>query len=379
MREGGCRFRLGRWLPGVLLGGGEERFLVEQSADAVEADFGGRVEPAEGAHAGEVAGQDVLEETAEPLVGFQGQGGELAGLAVAVRPVQAAVGQLLDEAVAGGGFEDVTGEVTQGIFSGAGGLSADVPRGVPDAGRDLAQQIRMVFLEARFEEGATVIAQGAMVQEELFGGDPVTAIGAEAAAGDEVMDVGMKDQSAAPSVAHAEHPQLGAEAFGVLGQILEGLRTGAKQQVQSDLQMGADEQPQRFRHREGNQEIRGGQQEPLALAGQPGVGVGLAAERAMPVVAGMVAVVKAVTVGAGEECSAAGRGATGADGIQDLSLPGRQGGAETPEVIRRQTPEPLMDGEALATGGGGGGAHRSPMNWSRRFWCWVWQRLVRWV
>jgi hypothetical protein len=363
-----CLLRVGRGLPGVLFLWGEEGFLVEQGAHAIEAEFGGGMEPAEGTDACEVRRQDVLEETAQPLVGLEGDGGVLAGLAVAIGPQEAAVGQLGEETIVGGGFEDVAGEVTEGILTGAGGLGADVPGSVPDIAGHLGQEVGMVLLQASFEEGATAIGQGAVVEQEVvFGGKPLAAVGTQAAAGHQVVNVGMEDEGAAPGVEHAQHAQLGAQAPGVGGQLLQGLGAGGKEQVQRNLEMGADEHPQRFGQGEGDQEVRGGQKESLLLALEPGVGVGLAAERTVPVVAGVITVVKAVAVGAGQEFSAPGRGAAGQDRVQHLSLPRRHGGAEAPEIIRRQAPEPLMDGKALATVAGGRMAHRSPMKSSRRF------------
>jgi hypothetical protein len=117
-RGGGCRaggLRFG-WLPGVFFGGGEEGFLAQQGADAVEADFGGGMKEAEGADAGKVGRQDVLKETSHEVQRLQPDLGGALRLAVAISPAQAAVGQLLDEAVAGGGFEDVTGKIAQRVF-----------------------------------------------------------------------------------------------------------------------------------------------------------------------------------------------------------------------------------------------------------------------
>ena len=258
-------------------------------------------------------------------------------------------------------------------------MAAHVPGLVPDRGGELFAKLGVLVKKPLLEERASVEAQSLVMEQELAAGrHPLAAIGAESAARDEIVDVGMEDQRAAPGVEHAQHAQLGAESARVGGQILEGLGAASKEQIQRDLQLRADEPTQRLGHGEGDQEVGRGQKQALALALQPGVGVGLAAERTVPVVAGMITVVKAVTVGAGEEFSAQGRGAAGQDRVQDLSLPGRHGGAEAPEVIRGQAPEPLVNGEALATGGGRL-AHRSPMKSSRRFWCWVLQRLVRWV
>jgi len=96
------------------------------------------------------------------------------------------------------------------------------------------------------------------------------------------------------------------------------------------------------------QEIRDGQEE-LGLVSQPGFGVGLAALGQWAIVAGMVGVVMGVTVGAGEERASPSRRAAIEDGLQDLTLAGGHGLAETlpgrlvcidQELMERRVPSP---------------------------------------
>ena len=171
--------------------------LMEQGADTVGADFGGRMQPAEGAHAGKVRRQDVLKEARHEIQGLKPGRGEVAGFAVAIIPAQFAFRQLFKEAVGGGGFEDVPGKVTQSVFTGTGSLSADIPREFPDFGRNLGEEFRMFFLQILFEEGAAMDAQSLVVEQELITSrDPAATIGAESTAGDEVMNVRMEDEGA---------------------------------------------------------------------------------------------------------------------------------------------------------------------------------------
>ena len=63
------------------------------------------------------------------------------------------------------------------------------------------------------EEGAEVIGQGMDVDEELgAAGNPLALVEAQAAGGDQVVDVGMIDEGAAPGVEDAEHAEGGAQA-----------------------------------------------------------------------------------------------------------------------------------------------------------------------
>lgn len=124
----------------------------------------------------------------------------------------------------------------------------------------------MVFLQPLLEPGAKVETQHLDRQKEArAGGDPLSSIEAQAAAGHEVVNVRMIDEGARPGVEHAQHSQLRAQSFGIGGQILQGLRAAGKEQVQPDLLMRADEEPQGFRHGEGQPEARHGPRKRLRL------------------------------------------------------------------------------------------------------------------
>ena len=97
-------------LPCVLFGGCEHGGPAEQGAHAVAAHLGGGMEPAEGAHAGKIGRQDVLQEAAEPVERVEFDRRVLPGLAVAVGPADFALAQQGHDAVVGGGLEDVAGE-----------------------------------------------------------------------------------------------------------------------------------------------------------------------------------------------------------------------------------------------------------------------------
>ena len=106
-------------------------------------------------------------------------------------------------------------------------------------------------------------------------------------------------------------PQIGSQSAGVARQFLQGLGTAGKEQVQGDLRMGTNQAAQCFRHGEGEQEVGCGQQQPPLLALEPGIGIGLAALRAVAVVAGMIAVMKARALRTLEELAAQSQAAAG--------------------------------------------------------------------
>jgi len=114
-------------------------------------------------------------------------------------------------------------------MAGAHGLAVDYPGLFPDAAGQLVQGLGRASLEGLTDQGAKSLGQGADVDQELrTGADPLTLIGAQAAAGDQIMDVWMIDEGAAPGMQHAQHAQGGAEPFGVLGQVLQRLGRGAE-------------------------------------------------------------------------------------------------------------------------------------------------------
>ena len=101
----------------MFFGRGEDRVLVKQSPDAITPHFGGRMQPAKGAHPGEATRQNMLEETSDKLQRRQLDGSESAGFAFAIVPTEPSVGQLWNHAVGSGGLEDVAREVTQRVLT----------------------------------------------------------------------------------------------------------------------------------------------------------------------------------------------------------------------------------------------------------------------
>lgn len=305
----------------------------------------------------------MLEESAQELVGLQLDGGELAGFALAKGPQEFAVGQEFDRAIGRGGFKHVTGEIAQRILTGTGRLRSDVPWMFPDRCGHLCEQGWMLAAQSFFEESAHVSAQGLVMEQEIVGcRHPGASIQTEPAAGDEVMDVRVKDERTSPGVEDAEHAQLRTQAAGIGCQLVQGARGDVKEQVERDRQMRAEEPAQLFGNREGHQEVVGGQQQTRFLPGQPGVGVGLAALRTVAVVAGMIAVIKPRAVRALIELSAQSRGAAGQEFVEHLSVPPRHGRAEAQKILGRDSADQLMDAESLITVAGERVHQRSRMS-----------------
>ena len=107
-----------------------------------------------------------------------------------------------------------------------------------------------------------VVTQGMNGQEEFsFGADPLALVLAQSSAGDQIMNMGVIDQGAAPGVEDAEHGQGGTHPFWVVRQILQGLGAGLEQELVADLGMRAHPSAQWLRQGESHQEIGGRQQQ----------------------------------------------------------------------------------------------------------------------
>lgn len=252
----GCLGLLGGWFPGRVLRGREPQRQVEQGAYAFELGATGGVQPAEAADAVEVGGQDVLEKAAQELEGLEVNVPPSAGAAAAKEPAEPALGQEVEETVAGGGLEDVAAQVLQGFLTTAHGRTVHHPALLPDLGREFRERLGPGLLQGATEEGPAAVAEGFDRQEELgAGGSPLALVEAEAAAGHQAMDMGMIFEGAGPGMEHGQQPQGGAQALGILSQVLQSLRTGRQEQVITLAGMGTDPAAQAFGHGEGDQEI----------------------------------------------------------------------------------------------------------------------------
>ena len=139
----------------MFLAVGEPRSLVEQGADAVGPDFGRGMVPAETADTAVPLRQDMLEKTADQFVGGQVQVSPLTGLIGAVGPADFSVGQKVQAAIAGGGLEEVAGQVAESFFTRTDGLGVHDPALGPDFFGDLGEEFRSLIFKFLSEERAT--------------------------------------------------------------------------------------------------------------------------------------------------------------------------------------------------------------------------------
>ena len=161
-------------------------------------------------------------------------------------------------------------------------------------------------------------------QEEVSAcGQPALPIATQPTAGHQVMHMGMVRQVACPGMQHAHQPDLPTHKTRISGQLLCCQSRSAEEQTVDQLLVLAGEFTQLGWEREGQQEVRDGQQQTL-LHFQPILGLFVLALGAMAVSAGMIAVTDFSTGGAGIDLPAQRLCAATFDGFHGLAVTGQQ-------------------------------------------------------
>jgi hypothetical protein len=155
--------------------------------------------------------------------------------------------------------EDIGGEVGEGGVTVVMGLTMDIPRDSPDLGIDVLQPSGVAHLF--FEECTVDGREGFDGDKEVgAGGAPGHAVLGEAAARDDVVNVGVVLELPAPGMQDAgETRQVCPDEPLVLGQPFEGERRGGEHGVVRAALLRADAGSERLRHGEGEEEVRPGQ------------------------------------------------------------------------------------------------------------------------
>ena len=225
------------------------------------------------------------------------------------------------------------------------------PAPAPGLTRDLAVEGGMVRVRSRAEASAPAVCQQAFGQEERRFPDlaPAQSVRTQATTGYEIVNMRMIFELTGPGVEHAQQAELGAQMFPVPGNVLQGAGAFLEQPGQENLGMIANNPAQLFRHGEGDEEVRDGEEFGL-LFFRPLGRVGLAALEAGPMTARVVDVFGLAT-GAGMELPAQGRRATTQDRRHGGALGPRDTVPELGPVGRPMTTENLRQGEHARGGG----------------------------
>ena len=98
----------------------------------------------------------------------------------------------------------------------------------------MAGESKLVFLKGALESGEKLPAKDDTEyfdgeKELVSAGNPSPMIWGESSAWNHAMQMGMSEQRLPPSVQHREKSDLGAEVFGIRGDLEKGLGRGTKQ------------------------------------------------------------------------------------------------------------------------------------------------------
>ena len=240
---------------------------VEQGVDAGELVLGRRALPSVGAHPSEPLGQDVLQEHGEEHQHRQNGRLLLAGFRVLVAERDTAVAFLKVPLRADGRAVDVAREVFERVFPAADRLAVHDPRLAPHRWPDLVEERGVAFAQRPFEAGAHPHAEHVHAKQviRILRCDQ-DAILSQGHAGNDVVDVRVIHELAAPGVECAQEPEFAAQLGG--GNILHRRRAFAEQDVEHQSLVGADDLAQLLGHGERDQVIRH-RQEPGGLAFEP--------------------------------------------------------------------------------------------------------------
>jgi hypothetical protein len=253
--QGDTRWR-GYAPPGFALHG---LSLHDQEADGREREGTAGREKTEMPDFHEAIGQDMLEEPPDKLQCVEAEEAWAGTAHFAVGESDGAVREADETWVGDSDSEDIGGKVGEGGVTVVIGLTMDIPRESPDLGIDVLQPsgVAHLFFEERTVDGR----EGFDGDKEVgAGGAPGHAVLGEAAARDDVVDVGVVLELPAPGMQDAgETRKVCPDEPLVLGQPFEGERRGGEHGVVRAALMRADEGSERLRHGEGEEEVRPGQ------------------------------------------------------------------------------------------------------------------------
>ena len=198
-------------------------------------------------------------------------------------------------------------------------MGIDVPVDLPDLGGDLIEETGVFHFiaELGFED------DGESLDGEIEidpGGVPEAIGGGEGAAGDDVMDMGVKLQGTAPGVKDAEESrEITADVMLIQGKFLDRFGGSFEQGRVSHALVFTNESAETLRDGESDQEMVAGEL-PFQLFLEPLSGLMVLTSGAMAISAGAIDPMELATFFALINGDTTSLGATGDDGIDDLAV-----------------------------------------------------------
>ena len=215
--------------------------------------------------------------------------------------------------------EDVRGKVLQACFAGAYGLGIDIPVDLPDIGRDLIEEAG--FFHSIAKLGLEDLRESPDGEIKIDpGGVPEAIGGGEGAAGDDVMDMGVKLEGTPPGVEDAEEPrEICADIMFIQSKLLNSFGGSLEQGRVGYPLVFANEAAQVLRDGKREQEMVTGEL-PFHLFFEPLPALVVLTSGAMAISTGAMDPVEVAALLALIQGDPASLGAAGDDGIHDLAV-----------------------------------------------------------
>jgi hypothetical protein len=179
-------------------------------------------------------GQNMLQETPDELFGGDSTVPGCPGVRVLVAKGHLIIFHFQDAIVTDRNPKDIGSQILQSSYSAADGLAMNHPIFLPRLGRDQIKQAGL--LQSIAELGPEQDGEWLNVHQEIPSGrQPTLTIRSQSTGGHHIVDVGMVAEVAGPGVEYPDHANLAADKARVLGQLLQGSRGRAKQDIIDDF------------------------------------------------------------------------------------------------------------------------------------------------
>lgn len=247
-----------------------------------------------------------------------------------------------DSRIGDGNSEDIGSKVFEACFAGAHGLGVDVPVELPDLRGDLIEETGLFHFIA--ELGFEDWGESSDGEIEIGpGGVPEAISGGEGAAGDDVMDMGVKLEGSSPGVKDAEESrEISADVMLIRSKFFHRFGGSLEQgRVRYPLVL-TNESAQTLRDGKSEQEMVTGEL-PFHLFLQPLPGLMVLTSGAMAISTGAIDPMELATAFALIKGDTTSLGATAGDGINDFAVYFRHDLRIALQVLGAEGPEDLID------------------------------------
>ena len=284
----------------------------------------------------------MLEEACDEGLGIECRPPEFAAGTIAIPEGHGAIVESLDASVGDRDAMDVAADVAEDFSPVAGVLAMDDPLSAPGIGRGLTPKIRLLesIADLAPEDHGERSAGDQEATVARF--SPDRAVRIPTACRGEDMDVWVVPHLARPSVQDRDHPQSGTDVLRIGRELRQGFGSRSDQDGIDGLLVGPGQISKLLRQSESEQEI-GAWEQALLPGFEPAPRLRSVTLRAMPVLAGVIAVALRLALITAPELASEMWCPAGYDVPHDSPMRGKHSGTEVPAVEISGLAEDLGD------------------------------------